>query len=660
MATLTPVDYDPFAQPAAQPKAPRLTPVDYDPFATPQPRTRSYGDETGRQLGLTARYALEGVGDALGVLSDPIALAIPGANMRAGELATYAADKLGLPNPEGGVERVVAGASRGVAGAAPFLGAGQLVAKAPGLIGAAGQALAAAPAGQGTAAAAGGGSAQLAAEMGAGPGGQAAAGLAGALAPAGAAAGLRGLARGGEAGRQNMLATIDQFERSGAGVPTLGQATEGRVARGAEALLGRAPGGAGVIARTGERQQEGMGTRVRQVADSMSAKASPEQAGRGIERGIIGPGGFMSEFRRAASDLYGKVDQFIPPATRIPVARTKATLDQLASPTPGAEQTSRALASGKIADLQGALDADLQASIAAAGRGELPYEAVKALRSRLGELIADSTFATDVPTKQLKAVYGALSEDMSAAVRATNNPDAIRAVTRANNFYRAGMNRMQEIERVVERNGGPERIFAAATSGTREGATTLRAVMQSLPSDAKKQLSAAVLRRMGRAKPGQQDDLGEAFSSETFLTNWNGLAPEAKTTLFGRFGPTYVRDVEAIAKSAGNIREGAQVFRNPSGTGQAATQIGTAVSLAAAVGTGNTQLAGYILAAVAAANGAARVMSSPRAVRWLAQQTKAPVAALPVQLARLKAEALAEGDDEALEIAKAIEASVSE
>ena len=68
----------------------------------------------------------------------------------------------------------------------------------------------------------------------------------------------------------------------------------------------------------------------------------------------------------------------------------------------------------------------------------------------------------------------------------------------------------------------------SATSGTREGATTLRAVLQSLPEDGQKQVAAAVIRRMGRANPSAQDDLGEAFSSERFLTMWNSMAPEAK------------------------------------------------------------------------------------------------------------------------------------
>lgn len=624
------------------------------------PPTRSAVNETGRQLGLAARHGIEGVGQAAGIVYDPIASVgnaiLPGDPfMSAASLSTYSADKLGLPSPENPYERIAGGVTRAVAGGGGFIGAGRTLARAPGLTGQVGSGLAAAPRAQLMASAGGGFGAETARESGAGPTGQAFAGLAGALTPSGGSSLARLLGRGGETGRQSMLANLMAFRTAGAGVPSLGQATEGRVGRGLEALLARTPGSSGVMARASESQQQGMGQRVRQVADSLSTRASPEQAGRGIERGITGPGGFMSSFRRSAADLYNRVDQFMPPTTPIQVARTKAVLDQLASPTPGAAATSRVLSSGKVADLRSALDTDLQASLQAAGRGELPYEAVKALRTRLGDLIADSTFATDVPTKQLKQVYAALTDDMSTAVQATKNPQAVQAVSRADAYYRAGMGRMEELERVIQRNGGPEKVFAAATSGSREGATTLRAVMQSLPDDGQKQLAAAVIRRMGRANPGAQNELGEEFSSERFLTMWNTLAPEAKSTLFGRFGTSYVRDMEAIAKVAANRRAGAQVFRNPSQTTDAAIQAGTVFSFLTSLGTGNIVPAAGIAGGVTLANVVARGLTSPRVVGWLAKQTSVPVAALPMQVARLKAEATAEGDQEALEFVDAIE-----
>lgn len=740
--------------------APNFANVDSRVTSQQIPPTAS--EEAQRQLGLTARHAIEGTAQTIGIFSDPLAAmgnaVLPGQPFgTAAQVGTSTADMLGLPQPQGATERIVGGVSRALVGGGGFTGAGRALANAPGAVGAVGASLAAKPGSQAVASVTGGTAAEVARESGVGPWGQMAAGIAGGLAPSGVAASFRGAARGGEVGRQNMLANIEAFERAGAGTPTVAQATEGRIARGAEALLERAPGGAGVMARTADREQAGMGQRVREVADSLSTKASPEQAGRGIERGIRGEGGFLESFKAQQEQLFDRLDNYIPADQRIDISSTKSALSSLNSSIPGAPNTSRLFQNGRIAGISQALDndlaistaeqdalgkalariddlyasrnsatqtsgqlralanqqanrtdqfypvpgqpripgrysgfperaaqantaadeargiardraaqameleatvADLQRAAAASG-GKLPYEAIKKLRTLVGQEMADSGLMSDVPRSKWKALYGALSRDLETAARGAG-PEAARAFSRANNYTRVGMGRLEAIDSVIEKNGGPESVFRAALSGSREGATTLRAVMQSLPADAKRQLSAAVLRRMGRANPSAQDDVGEAFSSETFLSNWNKLAPEAKVSLFGRFGPSYVRDMEAIAKAASSIRQGAQVFRNPAGTAQAATQIATVGSLILSVASGNLPTAGYIAGGIASANVMARVLTKPEVVKWIAEQTKMPLAALPIQIARLKAEAQAGGDEETLEFARAVESAAEQ
>ena len=163
-----------------------------------------------------------------------------------------------------------------------------------------------------------------------------------------------------------------------------------------------------------------------------------------------------------------------------------------------------------------------------------------------------------------------MARDLTAAAKASG-PDALRAAVRADRFYSAGRKRIDAVERVLDKNGGPEKVFAAAMSGTKEGATTLRTVMKSIPREQQKIVTAAVVRRLGKATPGRQDASGEVFSIQTYLTNWSRLSPEAKGVLFGRFGPKFNRDMTALARLAGNIREGSKVFSNPSGTQAAIT-----------------------------------------------------------------------------------------
>ena len=466
---------------------------------------------------------------------------------------------------------------------------------------------------------------QFAAEQGASNEVQVLAGLAGGVAPSvariGIAEGARRLARGGEEGRQRVAQNIQTFEDAGT-KPSIGQATESRVARATESLLTRAPGGAGRMADRAEAQGQEIGANIETLATKLSPKASGEQAGRAIQRGITGDDGFVAAFKKKQETLYDELDTHIAKDMPVKVGKTSAALQDLNQDIKGAPAISEFFKNAKIKGIEGALKADTK------NGATLPYEAIKKLRTLVGREMADSSIMSDVPRSKWKALYAALSGDLESAATGAG-PKATAAFNRANNFTRAGMKRLEVLDSVVDKAGGPEAVFRAATSGAKEGATTLRAVMQSLPDKAKKTLSAGVLRRMGRATSGRQDDLGEKFSTETFLTNWNAMSPQAKAVLFDRYGKGFRQDMDSVAKVASNLREGSAVFRNPSGTSQAAAQTGAVVAFVTALATGSPGTAAVVAGGIGGANLSARIMTNPAAVAWLAKTTKAPRSALP-------------------------------
>ena len=101
-----------------------------------------------RQLGLTARYALEGPAQAAQVFTEPVAGLMRWAGVPTrplSEIAASAADAIGLPKPQSSLERVVGDASRLMAGGAGSFGAAKLAAQAPGMVGVVGRGLAASP-----------------------------------------------------------------------------------------------------------------------------------------------------------------------------------------------------------------------------------------------------------------------------------------------------------------------------------------------------------------------------------------------------------------------------------------------------------------------------------------------------------------------------------
>jgi hypothetical protein len=392
------------------------------------------------------------------------------------------------------------------------------------------------------------------------------------------------------------------------------------------------------MAKTAQRQADDIGVSIEKQAAKLAPKSSAEQAGRAIEKGITGDGGFREAFKAKQSELYSKLDSQIPPSTRVSVENTRKALSSLNQEISGAPELSRFFKNGKMQEIESALAADIggRDQVTNASQNALPYEALKKLRTLVGEEISDFSLNSSVPRSKWNALYSALSKDMESAAKASGE-GATSAWQRANSYTRAGMRRMEVLDSVINKNGGPESVFKAATSGTREGASTLRAVMQSLPKDQQQMVTATVLRRLGRAKAGVQDDLGESFSTETFLTNWNSMAPEAKGVLFNRYGPDFRKDMDQVAKVAANLRAGSAVFKNPSGTAQAGIQYTTAGAFVMAVLSGNAPAAAAIAGGVGASNLASRLMVKPEFVKWLAKATKVPVNAVPalgVQLAR--------------------------
>lgn len=594
---------------------------------------------------VAGRNLAEGAAGTIGLVTDPFVAMWnkitgrqdPGAAGAVG----MALDKAGVPRAREGGEQVIAAAERGMGGSLGFLGLGRsMAAQAPGVVRNVGGVLSAGPGQQIVGAGIGGAAAESTRQAGGGPVAQGVAGLAGGLLPtavvSGGAMGLRGLARGGEAGRQAMDQSINDFRSVGA-VPSVGQAAGNRRTQGAESLLSAAPTSSGVLARAAETQADSIGAGLRNKADALYPKASAESAGRAVERGVDA---FANNVKGVRNRLYAAADAAMPPTTPVGLTNTRQTLLSLTTPNPAAKATTGMLVNPRIADLAQNIEAD----IAAAGGQGLPYEAIKAIRSRIGEELSDFALSADRPTAQYKALYAALSRDMEAAASAAG-PQAEQAMKRANGYFKASAERLTQLERVVDKAGGPEKVYAAVMSGTQDGGTTLRAVMQSLPPDGQRAVTAAVIKRMGLATKGNQDAAGEVFSAQTFLTNWNKISPEARRALFDRYGPRFSADMDKVARVADRIRTGSKVFANPSGTANRAAALTYAGSLGASILTGQAGVAGGLAVTGVGSNVLARWMTNPRFVAWLARATEVPKGAALQQAVVLKG--IAQQNDDA-------------
>lgn len=593
--------------------------------------------KVGRQLGLTARAGIKGV------------LALPAlAGDAVGMDTTAALDRnltrIGLPEAENATERVVQDVAGGMAGQGGFMKAGEALARSAGPVASkVGELLTAQRGLQTAGAATGTGAAGITRESGGGPVAQTVAGVAGAVSPIAATAGapmaVRGIMRGGDQGRQTVAENIKLFDKSGYGTPTVGQASEGRLPRAIESALSKTPGSAGRMADTAESGGANLGAKVEALADNLSPRATSTKAGAGIEKGVRS---FVDRFKGEQTFLYEKLDTHIPKDTQVDMTNTVNKLAELNADIPGAPALSRFFKNSTIQAIEGAMKSDT-----ADFTTRLPYEALKKLRTLVGSELENTNLTSDVPRSKWKTLYAALSQDLGEAAKA-GGPNAQKAFERANTYTRAGHERIGTYLDRVAGKDTVEKVFQAAVSPSeiREGASTVNAVLKTLDPDARNLVKAAFLKRLGVATAGKQNEAGEIFSPETFLTNWNKISPEAKMTLFSDSKGTLRADLDKIAKVAANLRSGSKVFANPSGTQQAISSQMAGGGALIAVLTGNVGVAGAIGTTALSANLGARLMTNPKFVKWLAKATQAPTGAIPAELNTL-AQMDMEPDDQA-------------
>lgn len=227
--------------------------------AAEQPAERSLAERAGdalreipRQVGLTARYGMEGLGQAAGILTEPIrqglnvglrAAGLPEAAPTAA-VAAAGADAMGLPQPQGPNERVAGDVARLMAGAGGVAGAsGALARGATSITQTALNTMASNPGAQMASAAGAGAAGGAVRESGGGPIAQGAAALAGGLVAPMAVSGAQRAAQNVAGRAQAMSPTQvlsrvrDALRQAGTDLDTLPPRVQQRLQEEAAAVL---------------------------------------------------------------------------------------------------------------------------------------------------------------------------------------------------------------------------------------------------------------------------------------------------------------------------------------------------------------------------------------------------------------------------------------
>lgn len=454
----------------------------------------------------------------------------------------------------------------------------------------------------------------------------------GAAIPLGAKSAVEGFKyamRGGEEAAGKMAENIAEYRRAGVESPTLGQVSEGGTTK-----------GSGAFAGTLEEQRGQLATRFEDVADRISTAKTPEDAGKVLFEGIRGTknaqgayeGGWMGKFKEGQEKLYAKVDRYLPPDTAAKLDNTLAALRDVATPRAGAPATSAQFIDRNLQQAYYSLLDD-------AGKArKLPYEEIKALRSRLGEMIDKSVIDPSIKIGDVKAVYAALSRDMEAAA-AARGPRAVKALKDANAFTAAGHDLMETHLQPILNSKLKSQMLDEATRGTADSGERIKAVLGTLDPVQADAIKGVVLRELGRK--------GQAgFDAGQLFTNWNKMHPDAVTALFGKEGSNLRTSIDRMASVAANVeKEGVTLndLRNY------ATGHGAEGGLAAlAYLTHRSGLAAVLMGGAGAGFLTGRMVQNPTFMKWLAQTSTRVPSQLPSALSALatKAKDLAPDDRE--------------
>jgi hypothetical protein len=360
---------------------------------------------------------------------------------------------------------------------------------------------------------------------------------------------------------------------------------------------------------------------VEDVAGRYGQARTPFAGGQALQEGA---NRWISRFDEVSTKAYEAIP--IPPAAPAVVDSTRATLNRLTSIFPSNPKLAEVFRNSRLQDYREAL-----------AKGGLSWNDLKALRSRIGYEIGEQRFS-DSPTKdELRALYGAMSEDMRATAVA-QGPRAVNAFERANTLYQNGQERIEGALVALlgdDSKANPEAAAATLAKIARSGrgSSNLRQLSQiraSLMKGGEWDEFASSLVRLG-GQPANSE--GRGFSPQTFVNWYADMSEPARNLLFGDRGRRDLRRALDGFVEVSQRLANTNALRNTSNTAPGFIGAGAVGALAAQVGsalahpvTAALSLIGF--GATGAANyGMAKLWTKPEFVRWATGYTRMVAAA---------------------------------
>lgn len=405
-----------------------------------------------------------------------------------------------------------------------------------------------------------------------------------------------------------------------------------------EATLAKAPGAGPIYERAQNATRDALENRVNTVANQFGPVSTPQQASTVIQKGA-----------QEAADRYttrgGKLyDAALQPVLGVK-PRSLSNLENLSQKWT-AELDS---APESLGPTTGAMLNRVNAVLRDVSTGNATINSLRQIRTGIGRDLGDPVLAGISSAQQpyLKQMYGALSDDINSAAIAAD-PTIAKKLAVADRYWRTNQKVFDTVRDVVGNDRQNGEIFQSLLSsgqGASGGGQTIATMRKALTPAQWDVVAGTTLGRLGLANPGAQEassvaGAADTFSPASFLTNWSKLSPEAKQAMFGGTRYQALRpSLDRLVRIAGGVKA-----MNAAQAGSPTFERGARWALLGAIGesaasnlmSGNVvravaDPAAYFIAGYAAPRMAARLMTDPKFIGWLANRASAST---PVAISR--------------------------
>ena len=318
------------------------------------------------------------------------------------------------------------------------------------------------------------------------------------------------------------------------------------------------------LREAGAETEHAIGARVGEVAAEASQGGealSPAEAGATAREGITNWQKVTSQSE--VGDEFKDVDRLMTKPAGSIMPKTRTVVNQLVGKYYGSGLAKVDPETGAVIPRSQAakdmLDPLKQIFVDAKEGGKgLNYEQAKFLRTWVGDRLKNpGKYTESLNQQELQDIHGALTQDLGDVVKQGGGQPAVDAWQKATEAAQAASDRRRALDTILGSDAKTDEgllktITNLAGKTSSAGVRQLALVKQTLKPEDWKDISAAMINRMGKTVVGKGGDLfpDETFSPVKWAKQYGDFSEEGKGALFGARGTQYRDDLEDIAKVA--------------------------------------------------------------------------------------------------------------